>query len=99
MVYPAVFLIHSATLNSRRQNFTFGYDAGTAVFTAGKTLTGATSHATAIIVSTGSITSGSLQLHSIVGTFLDDEPITDNGTVPLLPWRTFQPSSYVFLAT
>jgi hypothetical protein len=82
MVYPTVFLIHSATLNSRRQNFTLGYDAGTAAFHTGATLTGATSHATAVIVSTGSIASGSLQLHSIVGTFLDDEPITDNGTVP-----------------
>jgi hypothetical protein len=82
MVYPSVFLIHSATLNSKRQNFTLGYDTGTAAFTAGKTLTGSTSHATAVIVSTGSIASGSLQLHSIVGTFLDDEPITDNGTVP-----------------
>ena len=82
MVYPAVFLIHSATLNSRRQNFTLGYDAGTAVFTAGKTLTGATSHATAIIVSTGSIASGSLSLHTITGTFQNNETITDNGTVP-----------------
>lgn len=82
MVYPTVFLIHSATLNSRRQNFTLGYDAGTAAFTAGKTLTGATSHATAIIVSTGNIASGSLSLHTITGTFLNDEAISDNGTVP-----------------
>ena len=73
---------HTATLRGRRQNFTLGYDAGTAVFTAGKTLTGATSHATAVIVSTGSIASGSLQVHSITGTFLNDEPISDNGTVP-----------------
>ena len=82
MVYPTVFLIHSATLNSRRQNFTLGYDTGTAVFHAGATLTGATSHATAIIVSTGSIASGSLQVHTITGTFLNDEAISDNGTVP-----------------
>jgi len=82
MPYPSVFLIHSATLNGKRQNFTLGYDAGTAVFHAGATLTGTTSHATAVIVSTGSIASGSLQLYSIVGTFLNDEPITDNGTVP-----------------
>jgi hypothetical protein len=82
MPYPPVFLIHSATLNSRRQNFTLGYDAGTAVFHAGAMLTGATSHATAVIVSIGSIASGSLQVHSITGTFLNDEPISDNGTVP-----------------
>ena len=82
MAFPAVFLIHSATLNGKRQNFTLGYDAGTAVFHAGATLTGATSHATAIIVSTGSIASGSLQVHSVVGTFQDNETITDNGTAP-----------------
>jgi hypothetical protein len=73
---------HTATLRGKRQNFTLGYDAGTAVFHAGATLTGATSHATAVIVSTGSIASGSLQVHSITGTFLNDEPISDNGTVP-----------------
>jgi hypothetical protein len=73
---------HSATLRGKRQNFTLAYDAGTAVFTAGKTLTGATSHATAVIVSTGSAASGTLTLHSITGTFVNDEPISDNGTVP-----------------
>jgi hypothetical protein len=82
MVFPAVFLIHSATLNGKRQNFILGYDAGTAVFHAGATLTGATSHATAVIVSTGSMASGSLWLHTITGTFVNDEPISDNGTVP-----------------
>lgn len=73
---------HTATLRSRRQQFTLGYDTGTAAFTAGKTLTGATSHATAIIVSTGSTASGTLTLHTISGTFQDDEAISDNGTVP-----------------
>jgi len=82
MVLPSVFLIHSATVHQRQQNFLLAYDAGTAVFHAGATLTGATSHATAIIVSTGSIASGSLQVHTITGTFLNDEPISDNGTVP-----------------
>jgi hypothetical protein len=75
-------LVHSATFRGRRQQFTLGYDSGTAAFTAGKTLTGATSHATAIIVSTGSIASGTLTLHTISGTFLNDETITDNGTIP-----------------
>lgn len=73
---------HSATLRGKRQNFTLGYDAGTAVFHAGATLTGTTSHATAIIVSTGSAASGTLTLHTITGTFQNDEAITDNGTVP-----------------
>ena len=73
---------HTATLRSRRQQFVLRYDNGTAAFTAGKTLTGATSHATAVIVSAGSIASGSLYLHTIYGTFLDNEVITDNGTVP-----------------
>jgi hypothetical protein len=83
MVYPAVFLIHSATLNGRRQNFTLGYDAGTAAFNAGATLTGATSGATAVIVSvSGTAASGILTLHTITGTFQDDEVLSDNGTVP-----------------
>jgi len=82
MVLPAVFLIHSATLHQLQQNFTLGYDGGTAVFTAGKTLTGATSHATAVIVSTGSSASGTLTLHTITGTFLNDEVITDNNGTP-----------------
>ena len=73
---------HTATLRSRRQQFVLAYDNGTAAFTPGKTLTGTTSHATAVIVSSGSIASGSLYLHTIYGTFLDNEVITDNGTVP-----------------
>lgn len=82
-VYLMVFSApHTATLRGKRQNFTLAYDGGTAVFHAGATLTGATSHATAIIVSTGSIASGSLQVHTVTGTFQNDEPITDNGTVP-----------------
>lgn len=82
MVLPAVFLIHSATLHQLQQQFTLGYDGGTAVFTAGKTLTGATSHATAIIVSTGAAASGTLTLHTITGTFQNDEVITDNNGTP-----------------
>ena len=82
MELPDKAIPHTATLRSRKQQFILGYDTGTAAFTAGKTLTGSTSHATAIIVSTGSIASGSLYLHTIAGTFQDDETITDNGTVP-----------------
>lgn len=76
-------MIHTCTLRGRRQNFTLGYDTGTAAFTAGKTLTGATSHATAIIVSvTGTTAAGTITLHTITGTFQDDEVLSDNGTVP-----------------
>lgn len=82
MPYPATFLIHSATLHQLQQNFTLGYDGGTAAFTAGKTLTGTTSGATAVIVSTGSTVSGTLTLHTISGTFQNDEPITDNNGTP-----------------
>jgi hypothetical protein len=52
------------------------------VFTATKTLTGATSHATAVIVSTGSAASGTLVLHTVSGTFQDNELLSDNNTVP-----------------
>ena len=82
MNLPTKAIPHTATLRGRRQNFTLGYDTGTAAFNVGATLTGTTSHATAVIVSTGSIASGSLQVHSITGTFVNDEAITDNGTVP-----------------
>ena len=82
MVLPSVFLIHSGVVHSTKQKFTLAYDGGTAAFTAGKTLTGTTSHATAIIVSTGSIASGSLSLHTITGTFQNDETLSDNGTIP-----------------
>jgi len=75
-------LIHLATLHSTKQKFTLAYDNGTAVFTAGKTLTGATSHATAIIISTGSTASGTLTLHTISGVFQNNEAISDNGTIP-----------------
>jgi len=76
-------MIHSATLHSTRQKFTLGYDNGTAAFTAGKTLTGATSHATATIISTGaSVAAGTLTLHTITGTFQNNEVLSDNGPVP-----------------
>lgn len=88
-------LIHTCTIRGRRQNFTLGYDTGTAAFTTGRTLTGATSHATAIIIgipgtvitdSSGAtiytVPANTLLLHTITGTFLDNETIADNGTVP-----------------
>jgi len=90
MPYPAAFLIHSATLNSRPQDYILAYDTLTAAFHVGATLTGATSHATAIIAGIpGTVISpdytvpaATLLLHTITGTFQDDEAIADNGTVP-----------------
>ncbi len=73
---------HSCSVARRCKNYTLNYDGGTAVFTAGATLTGTTSHATAIIVSTGVVASGTLTLHTITGTFQNNEPITDNNAVP-----------------
>jgi hypothetical protein len=82
MVLPSVFLVHSATINHKAQNFTLAYDGGTAVFTATKTLTGATSHATAIIVSTGAQASGTLTLHTVSGVFQNNEVLIDNNSSP-----------------
>ena len=61
------------------------YDGGSAVFNVGKTITGATSGATARVWSTGSEASGTLSLHNVVGTFQNDEVITDDGSSPLTP--------------
>ena len=71
---------HTATARGLVLNYNLAYDGGSAVFTAGKTLTGVTSHATATIVSTGSAASGTLVIHSISGTFQNDEVLADNGT-------------------
>jgi hypothetical protein len=73
---------HTATVGRLVLNYSLNYDGGSAVFTAGKTLTGVTSHATATIVSTGSAASGTLVIHSISGTFQNDEVLSDNGTIP-----------------
>lgn len=96
MTLPAKALPHTCTLRARKQTFTLAYDTLTAAFTVGKTLTGTTSHATAIIVGipgtivtdpqTGTtlytVPANTLLLHTINGTFANDEPIADNGTVP-----------------
>ena len=73
---------HTATVGRLVLNYSLNYDGGSAVFTAGKTLTGVTSHATATIVSTGSAASGTLVIHTISGTFQNDEVLSDNGTIP-----------------
>ena len=82
MVLPSVFLIHSGTLRSKKKLWSLNYDGGSAVFTPGKTLTGATSHATAIVVSIGTVATGTLTLHTIIGVFQNNETLSDNGTIP-----------------
>jgi hypothetical protein len=55
------------------------YDTGTAGFTGAATLTGQTSGATGVIKwSTGSVSSGTLTLKEVTGTFQDGELITDS---------------------
>lgn len=59
-------------------NVTLAYDAQSANFTVGSTLTGGTSSATATIVSDSDAGStGTLTLTSVSGTFQNDETITD----------------------
>ncbi len=82
MVLPVVFLVNDAILTSKRQSFDLKYKQGTAAFTPGATLTGSVSGATAVIISCGGVTSGILRLHTISGTFQNNEPITDDGPVP-----------------
>jgi hypothetical protein len=58
------------------------FDAETAAFTVGQTVTGGTSGATATIyaVTKSSATAGKLKVGAITGTFQDDEAITDGAT-------------------
>ena len=67
-------------VSAHREGATLDYDAQTANFTVGSILTGATSEATArIIADTDSGTTGTLTLRDIVGTFQNNETITDAG--------------------
>ena len=59
---------------------TLAYDNQTANYTAGNTITGSTSGATAtIIADSDSGTSGTLSLGNVVGTFIDNEVISETG--------------------
>ena len=74
---------HSATIRRMVLTYTISYSGGTAAFTPGKTLTGATSHATATILSSsGVVASGILTIFNISGTFQNGEVLSDNGTIP-----------------
>ena len=81
---------HSCTIAQATIDKRLNFDTGSAVFTVAKTLTGATSHATGTVKtvtkSTGEWAAGTaagyLILSNVTGTFADNEPIADNGTVP-----------------
>lgn len=82
MVLPLALCVHTVSLSSKKKSWSLAYDGGTAVFTAGKTLTGGTSHATATIISTGSAATGTLTLHTISGVFQNNDVLSDNNGVP-----------------
>lgn len=63
---------------ARRPGSSLAYELQTGNFTAGNTITGATSGATAIIAAdSDGGTTGTLTLYNIVGAFVDDEIISD----------------------
>lgn len=70
-------LTHLCTILKRAKKQQLNYDAGTGAFTVGRTVTGATSHATAVI---DKVTSAYLVLKNLAGTFQNDEILTDTGT-------------------
>lgn len=64
--------------SARRPSGTLNYESQSANFTLGEVLTGGTSGATArIVADTDSGTTGALGLQDVVGTFIDDEIVTD----------------------
>jgi hypothetical protein len=77
----AQFFTQQAVIQAQRPGASLAYDTQTANFTAGRTITGATSGAKAVIqADSDSGATGTLTLVDIVGTFLDNEIITDGLT-------------------
>lgn len=76
-----VFYYDGSSDPQQLNNALLSYDAQTGNFTAGLTITGGTSGATAVIVEDADAgTSGTLSLQTVSGTFQDDETITDTDT-------------------
>lgn len=73
MIYPSVFLIHSCTIQKRFQRQKLTYTAATGTPAVGQTVTGTTSHATAVI---HQLFTGYLVVNTVVGTFTAGEPLT-----------------------
>jgi hypothetical protein len=68
-------------VSAGRPGATLAYDSQTANFTVGNILTGGTSGASGrIVADSDSGTTGSLTLQDVIGTFLDNEAITDGAT-------------------
>lgn len=72
------FLVHTCYLFKWDQKLPF--DTGSANFTMGKSLYGATSHATGLVKTVSGTTTGYLILSNVQGTFQDNEVITDTNT-------------------
>lgn len=67
-------------VSARRPGASLAYDTQTVNFTAGNVLTGATSGATArITADTDAGATGTLTLQDVIGTFIDNEIISDSG--------------------
>jgi hypothetical protein len=81
--YGYRFYINSEGDKPGYLTMTLAYDTQTANFTAGRTLTGQTSGATAFIISdTDGGATGTLTLDNVRGKFQDDEIITDDSATP-----------------
>lgn len=77
------YAVYHIEAGVRRPGAQLTYDAQTANFTVGATLTGQTSGATArVVADSDSGTTGTLTLRDIVGTFDDNEIITDSNGTP-----------------
>ena len=74
------WLTHTCNLLKRAKKQKLLFDGGTGTFTKGLTVTGATSKATAVIDKVSGTATGYLVLKSVVGTFQNDEVLTDTGT-------------------
>lgn len=79
--YGDYFFVANAGEKISRLSQTLAYDAQSANFTAGLVVTGGASGATAVILEDSDAgTTGTLTLGNIVGTFQDNEAITDSGS-------------------
>ena len=73
MVLPPVFLIHTATIQKRHRMQKLTYTGATGTPAVAQTVTGGTSHKTAVISALGS---GYLVVKTVSGTFTNGEAIT-----------------------
>ena len=67
------------TYTIRDLTSTLDYDGGTALFTAGQTITSGSGGSATIVAVNGDATSGTLRLKDITGTFADNDTLTGGG--------------------